>query len=375
VESGKTVLVVGSFAPSLITFRGPLIAAMVERGHSVIAAAPNVDPETAEALRRLGAEPREMALSNASLNPVGLLRSVKAMRRLIRDERPDVVLAYTIKPVILAALAGRAERVGRIISLITGAGYAFTGGREFKRRVSRVAASLLYRLALKRSDVIVFQNRDDERLFRALNLVSRDRPTEIVNGSGVDLAHFAPQPVPAKPAFLMIARLLKDKGIREFAEAAKHLKAAHPQVPIVLVGDFDPSPDSLSRGELDDLIRCGIDYRGHLADVRPPIAECSVYVLPSYREGTPRSVLEAMAMGRAIITTDAPGCRETVIDGDNGFLVPPRAWEPLFDAMMRFVADPEIAAPMGAASRRIAEAKYDVREVNANLLRYAGLSC
>jgi glycosyltransferase involved in cell wall biosynthesis len=371
----KRVLIVGSFAPSLIRFRGPLIAAMIECGHSVVAAAPDIDPETAGALHGLGATAREIPLRNVSLNPLALLRSISAMRALIRDERPDVVLAYTIKPVIVSALAGRAERVGTIVSLITGAGYAFTGGREPRRVLSRIAASLLYRMALSRSDVIIFQNPDDQQLFEGLRLIPRSREVHRVNGSGVDLTDFSPAAVPANASFLMIARLLKDKGIREFAEAAKRVKAEHPEVPVVLVGDFDPSPDSLSREELDELIRCGVDYRGYLADVRPAIAECSVYVLPSYREGTPRSVLEAMAMGRAIITTDAPGCRETVIDGENGFLVRPRDAESLYEAMMRFVDEPRLASRMGARSRSLVEAKFDVREVNASLLRFAGLSC
>ena len=348
---------------------------MVECGHSVVAAAPAIDPETFRALRGLGARPREIPLSNVSLNPLALLRSVSAVRSLIREEQAEVLIAYTIKPVIVGALAGHAERVATIVSLITGAGYAFTGGRELKRLVSRGAASLLYRTALKRSNVIVFQNRDDERLFRKLGLVPKGLEPRIVNGSGVDLDHYAPAPLPGRTAFLMIARLLKDKGIREFARAAKQLKAAHPEVPIALAGDLDPSPDSLGRGELDELIRGGIDYLGHLNDVRPAIAACSVYVLPSYREGTPRSVLEAMAMGRAIITTDAPGCRETVRDGENGIVVPPRDADALFEAMKRFVDDPELAQSMGALSRRLAETKYDVRQVNADLLRYAGLSC
>lgn len=223
--------------------------------------------------------------------------------------------------------------------------------------------------------MIIFQNQDDQALFRRLRLVSRGRETHVINGSGVDLDRFSPMPVPEGASFLMIARLLKDKGIREFAEAAERLKARHPEIPITLVGDFDPSPDSLSREALDELIRCGIDYKGHLADVRPAIAASSVYVLPSYREGTPRSVLEAMAMGRAIITTDAPGCRETVRPGENGFLVRPRDAGSLYEAMMRFVDEPAFARRMGEASRKLAEAKYDVKQVNANLLRYAGLSC
>lgn len=363
----------GSYAPSLIVFRGPLIGDMARRGHEVIAAAPSISGETAAKLEGLGAEPLDVPLVNASLNPLALLRSLNELRRIIRARRPDVIIAYTIKPVILAALAGRAERVSKIVALITGVGYAFTGGREIKRLVSRAAASLLYRLALARSDVIIFQNPDDEALFRSLRLVPRGRQTQRVNGSGIDLDFFAPAPLPPGASFLMIARLLRDKGIREFAEAAKRLKALHPEVPIAFVGYLDPSPDSLSQGELDELIRCGIEFKGQLADVRPAIAQCSVYVLPSYREGTPRSVLEAMAMGRAIITTDAPGCRETVRDGENGLLVPPRDSDALYEAMLRFVEEPELAARMGPASRRLAEEKFDVHEVNAQLLGYAGL--
>lgn len=373
VKSTKKVLIVGSYAPSLIRFRGPLIEAMVDAGHSVAAAAPEIDKATASALRAIGAEPVNVPLRNASLNPLGLLRSVNAMRKLIRRQKPDVVIAYTIKPVITAALATHAERTGRMVALITGAGYAFTGGREIKRLISRGAASVLYRIALARSDVIIFQNRDDEALFRQLRLVPAKRESQVVNGSGVDLDHYAPAPLPEGASFLMIARLLRDKGIREFAEAAKRLKSAHPDVPVTLVGDVDPSPDSLSQAELEELVRCGIDYKGPLDDVRRAIAACSVYVLPSYREGTPRSVLEAMAMGRAIITTDAPGCRETVVDGENGLLVRPRDAADLFTAMQRFIRDPALIAPMGRRSLEIARAKYDVDAVNADLLRYAGL--
>jgi glycosyltransferase involved in cell wall biosynthesis len=370
---GKNVLVIGSFAPSLLHFRGPLIQAILAQGHRVTAAAPEMEAETGNALAAMGATPAEVALSNASLSPSGLVRSLSLVRKLIRETKPDLIFAYTIKPVILGAFAGHAERVP-IASMITGAGYAFTGGPELKRLISRVAATQLYRAALKRSTAVIFQNRDDEQLFRDLRLVRPDRETHIVNGSGIDLRHFAPVPLPDKPAFLMIARLLKDKGIREFAEAAKRLKSKYPYVPIALVGFRDPSPDSLSEDELDELIRCGVDFKGHLADVRPAIAGSSVYVLPSYREGTPRSVLEAMAMGRAIITTDAPGCRETVRDGENGFLVRARDSNSLYEAMERFVADPALAIRMGAESRRYAQLKYDVVDVNAKLLGLMGLS-
>ncbi|WP_395622971.1 glycosyltransferase family 4 protein [Sphingomonas daechungensis] len=370
--SGKTVLILGSYAPSLVHFRGELIAAIAQRGHRVVAAAPQISAEIAEQLRARGAEPRELSLVNASLNPFAMLQSFRDVRRLIREVRPDALIAYTIKPVVLGALAGHAERVPTIVSLITGLGYAFTGGRELKRLLSRSIAGPLYRLALARSTEIIFQNSDDEALFRQLGLTG-DRATHVVSGSGIDIDHFSLTPLPERASFLMIARLLRDKGIREFAEAAKKLKAEHPDVPINLVGYLDPSPDSLTQAELDELVRKGVDFKGALADVRPAMAECSVYVLPSYREGTPRSVLEAMAMGRAIITTDAPGCRETVEDGKNGILVAPRQADPLYLAMSRFVAEPGLAAQMGSQSRIIAEQKYDVRKVNADMIRIAGL--
>jgi glycosyltransferase involved in cell wall biosynthesis len=371
--TARSVLLLASYAPSLIIFRGPLIADLVARGHRVLAAAPAIDAETGEALRRLGAEPHSIALSNASLSPFALLASYRALRRFLRAARPDVLIAYTIKPVILGALAGRAERVGRIVAMITGLGFAFTGGRQPKRLLSRVAASILYRLALRRADIVLFQNKDDEALFRGLALLERASPSAIINGSGIDLQAFAPSPVPVSLSFLMIARLLGDKGVREFALAASRLKAVHPAVRIRLVGYLDPSPDSIGQAELDAIIGSGVEFLGKLDDVRPAIAACSVYVLPSYREGTPRSVLEAMAMGRAVITTDAPGCRETVVDGENGFLVLPRDADALFEAMLRFVDAPQLAGAMGSVSRRMAEERYDVHKVNADIIAHAGL--
>ena len=370
----RRVMLLGSFAPSLVNFRGPLIGALRARGHEVLAAAPDMDEATAAALRALGAEPLSLPLSNASLNPLSLMRSLRLLRRLLRRHRPDVLISYTIKPVILGAIAGRSAGIPSIVSLITGLGFAFTGeGGGLKRRLARRAASWLYRAALRRSDLVLFQNRDDQALFRELGLLGGEARTEIVDGSGVDVDHYAACPRPGNAAFLMIARLLRDKGIREFAEAAKRLRREHPDVPVALVGYLDPSPDSLTRAELDELIACGIRFHGRLDDVRPVLAECSVYVLPSYREGTPRSVLEAMAMGRAVVTTDAPGCRETVIDGVNGLLVPPRDADALHSAMLRFVADPGLAQAMGEQSRRIAETRYDARKVSADMLRHIGL--
>jgi glycosyltransferase involved in cell wall biosynthesis len=219
----------------------------------------------------------------------------------------------------------------------------------------------------------VFQNQDDEQLFRRLGLLSRRQKVCQINGSGVDLDHFSQAPQPPGLTFLMVSRLLKDKGVREYAAAATRLKAERPDVSFRLAGYIDSSPDSISESELQELITNGVEFLGDLRDIRPAIAACSVYVLPSYREGTPRSVLAAMAMGRAIITSDAPGCRETVAHGVNGFLVQPRDSEALYRAMLKFVAEPRLTARMGKESRAIAETKYDVVNVNGDLMRIAEL--
>ena len=219
-----------------------------------------------------------------------------------------------------------------------------------------------------------FQNPDDETLFRKFRLLPETVPSFVVNGSGVDVAEYSVAPLPDKPCFLLIARLLGDKGLREYAQAAQLVKSVYPEAVFRLVGWIDDNPDAITQRELDQWVDSGLlEFLGRLDDVRPAISGCSVYVLPSYREGTPRTVLEAMAMGRAVITTDAPGCRETVVDGDNGFLVPVKDINALADAMIKMVDTPGLAASMGERSRRIAEEKYDVHKVNAAMLEGMGI--
>ena len=369
---GRRVVVFGSFALSLVVFRGSLISELRHRGYEVFAMAPGITPEMGEQLRALGATPVEVRLGRASINPIRAIATVRQLRRLMRELQPDTVIAYTVTPIVLGAAA--AKRGGaRFVALITGLGYAFTGGREPKRLLSFLLGKLMYRRALKRSDAAIFQNPDDREEFRRLGLLPKHLPTAIVNGSGIHLSQFPPAELPAQTSFLMIARFLKDKGVREFGEAARRLKAEHPEIPIRLVGWLDQSPDSIGEAGLQSIEAAGVELLGRLDDVRPAIAACSVYVLPSYREGTPRSVLEAMAMGRAIVTTDAPGCRETVVDGANGFLVPPRDSESLYRAMKRFADHPELIRTMAVRSRQIAEAKYDAEKVTGELLRHAGL--
>jgi glycosyltransferase involved in cell wall biosynthesis len=367
-----TVAIFGSYAPSLILFRAPLISALTESGYRVAAIAPKID-QVANELAKLGAVAIDVPIANASLNPAATLASYRAVSKAIRDIAPVAVISYTIKPVTLGSIAAWRAGVPKVVALVTGLGFAFTSGGGAKRRLSRFAAKAMYWAALRRCSAILFQNADDRDHFVSLGLVRRGDNVAIINGSGIDVEAFVPAPFPARLSFLMISRLLGDKGVREYGKAALHLKKRFPDVSFKLVGYFDESPDRISESELTEMIAGGVEFVGRLEDVRPAIAECSVYVLPSYREGTPRSVLEAMAMGRPVITTDAPGCRETVEPGRNGFLVEPRTVEPLARAMEKFIEDPSLIPAMGAESRTIAESKYDARAVNRTIMQVSGL--
>lgn len=373
--AGTTVVVLGSYALSLVTFRGSLLRAMVDRGCRVVACAPAASPEIVAALAGMGVTYRDVAFNRTGLRPDEDLRTLAALVALFREVRPDVMLGYTIKPVVWGLLAARIARVPRRFAMITGLGYAFMS-EGWKARMVGGVARRLYRLSLQGADRAFFQNPDDRALFEQLRLVRDPQQGVIINGSGVEVDRYQPAPFPdGPPSFLLIGRLLGDKGVREYVEAARLVCARHPGVVFRLAGWVDENPSSISERELDSWVREGVvEFLGGLADVRPAIAASSVYVLPSYREGTPRSVLEAMAMGRPIVTTDAPGCRETVQEGVNGFLVPVRDAAALARAMEALVVDRALVERMGRESRRIAEEKYDVRKVNRVILETMGLA-
>ena len=372
------VLVVYNYPRSLVNLRLQLMAAMRDAGHEVHAAAPGLsgDRPTVDGLNGIGVVMHDVALDRTSTNPVHDIRTFVDLRRLMRGLKPDLVFCYTIKPVIFGTLAAWTAGVPRRVAMMTGLGYAFTGEATGQRRVVQRVVKRLYRPALRRCTLLFFQNPDDRDVITGLGLVGPNTEVAMVDGSGVDCERFAPAPLPEGPTqFLLIARLLGDKGIREYVKAARAVKQTHPEVTFHLVGGVDPNPNGISEAEVRGWAEGGaVVWHGELEDVRPSIAACHVYVLPSYREGTPRTVLEAMAMGRAVITTDAPGCRETVRDGDNGLLVAPRSAEALEAAMRRLVDDRAAIARMGARARAIATSVYDVHRVNAAMLTAMGLS-
>ena len=373
----RRVLIVGGLAASLLNFRAPVIKALIRRGCRVYVAVPGpFSAELTSALAALGVEIRAIRMARAALNPVADLRTLLGLFRLMRDLRPDAVLSYTAKPVIYSGYAAHFARVGVRCGWITGVGFGFTEGEPRGRTVARYVLRVLYRTALKRYQVVLFQNADDVKLFRRLGLISDACRVEITAGSGVDTAMFSPVDLPEGPVFLMAARLLKDKGVYEYVAAAEKVRYRHPQARFLLAGEPDQNPSSVTQGQLADWVGSGVvEYLGWADDIRVPMARARVYVLPSYREGMPRSVLEAMAMGRPVISTRAPGCSDAVEDGYTGLLVPVADSEALARAMVRLIENPTLAEQMGRAGRRRVVDRFDASRVGEHVARLLVDSC
>jgi glycosyltransferase involved in cell wall biosynthesis len=311
------------------------------------------------------------------MNPLRDAVDVFRLSRLIKRFAPDVALNCYIKPVIYGSIAAWFAGVPKRFSMIEGMGYVFLDDPEsltWRRRALRWAVSRLYKVALGLNHKAFFLNQDDIAQFVDGGIVVERRVVRL-DGIGLDLNHYTPVPSVMRPVtFLLIARMLREKGVYDFVEAARQVRARYVQVRFLLVGGTDTNPGSLTEAELRSWVSEGlVEWLGQVKDVRPWFAQASVFVLPSYREGMPRCSLEAMAMGRPVITTDSIGCRETVQDGVNGFFVPVRDPAALAQAMMRFVESPDLIVKMGQEGRRIAEERFDVHAINRQIMEVIGL--
>lgn len=369
-ENENPVAIVAHHAGSLLNFRGPWVRELCAAGHRVWCLAPDYTEAERRSVRQWGAIPVDYRLQRTGMNPWRDGRDLLALARLLKRLQPAALLSFSTKPVLYGTLAGWLARVPWRVALIEGVGYVFTEGGQppgWRQRLLRFVVSRLYRLALFRAHRIIFLNEADRDEFVQRRWVPPAR-ARVLGGIGVDLAIWKPAPpVLAPVTFLLVARLLREKGILEYVAAARQVRAQAPSARFVLLGGLDSNPGALTR----DAVQAWVDegllvWPGHVA-VQPWLARASVFVLPSYREGVPRSTQEALAMARPVITTDAPGCRETIRDGVNGYCVPVRDVEALAQAMLRFVRDPEKIARMGAASRQLAETRFDMRAANARL--------
>jgi len=363
------VIIVANTSWYLYNFGGSLLRALLSADVRVISLAPY--DEFSRKLEQLGMQHLDLRMGRRSLNAIAdLALSVRLWRTYLR-EQPDIVFHNTIKPVIYGSLAARIANVPRVVNMITGLGYIFTRNGVVQR-ILRPLVKVMYRYALKKSDTVLFQNPDDKRYFERHGLVD-GLSSAITYGSGVDLEHFyfvEPRKTNEACTFLFVGRILRDKGVVEFVEAASKVKRDYPMCSFKLLGRIDKdNPTQIKEHSIDKWTKAGcVEYLGEVEDVRYVLEKADVVVLPSYREGVPRALLEAMAMGKAIITTDTPGCRETVINGQNGILVPPREVDPLAEAMIRMIRDPEMRARMGREGRRLAVELFDVKRVIKQIL-------
>jgi len=370
------ILIIAGFADSIIKFRGDLILRLLEQGFEVHVACPHINAtsDVLAGLHKMSVKTHQIPLDRAGLNPLGDILTLIALIFLINRVKPSHVLSYTIKPVIYGSFASWINRVPNRFAMITGLGNAFVANR--KSSFVGWLIKFLYKRAMFCLHLLFLQNPDDKKILNTQNIIPFKLQAVVVNGSGVNLDSFPLVPPVQSPIkFLFIARLLGDKGIRQFVEAAYRLRAMVSVVEFHVVGWIDDNSDSITPAELEQWCKDGvINYHGRLSDVRPVLADSSVFVLPSfYPEGTPRTILEALSMGRPVITTDMPGCRETVVDGENGYLIEARDSESLLKAMLQFIENPGLISSMGQCSREIAERKYDVHKVNEQMLFSMGL--
>ena len=374
------IVIIGTVATSFYGFRADLIQLLIKQGHQVYAFTCEYTVEDLRKIEQLGATPVTYTSNRGGLNPLSDIIATYKLSKKIREIKPDLVFSYFSKPVIFGTIAAKLAKVPKIIGMLEGLGYTFTQqpeGLGKKIELIKKVQVLLYKFALPQLDKLIFLNPDDPKDLidqYAINV----RKVEVLGGIGLNLKEYPYQPISniQQPInFLFIGRLLKEKGIHDFLNAAKIVKEKYPETQFTVLGAIDPQNlGALTQSELDELISSNIiDYPGHVDNVKDWIAKSHVFVLPSYREGVPRSTQEAMAIGRAVITTDVPGCRETVEHGVNGFLVPKWNPEALAEKMIYFIEHSDQIETMGYQSYKMAVDKFDAEKVNQRLMNILDL--
>ncbi len=364
--------------PTLLNLRGRLVRAISDVADEVVVTANPAESHLIARLKNeLGAEFVPIEMDRCKINPVRDYSYYRNLIRFIKNVQPDCSFSYQPKANVYSSIAARSFPELRTNVLFAGLGYLFSDEGGVKDKLVRRMSRTMYRFAFKEVDHFFLQNPDDLNTLKSKRIIPAQAKATVVNGSGVPLDWYEMAPPVFEPVrFLFMGRLLWDKGIGEFFDAARQLsKKWGAQVEFQMLGPVDSNPFAITQSDLDRRCReSQVKYLGATDDVRPYLREASVFVLPSfYMEGTPRSILEAMAMGRPVITTDSRGCREPITDGENGFLVEPRNPDSLAVAMTRIIENRDLIRTMGVAGRKVAETRYDVELVNRSMLQAMGL--
>lgn len=376
MQSNKSIVIVGNTASMMLNFRSDLIKEFLLNNWTVYAFVCDFNEEQLKKLEELGTHPITYKMNRAGLNPFSDFRTIYELKSKINQIKPDIVFSYFTKPVIYGSIAAKLAHVPKITGMIEGLGSPFTehkNGQTIKIKIIKFVQISLYRIVFPFLDKIIFLNKDDPvDLIEKNKIYHTPNAVNVLGPIGLSLCDY-----PYKPwndsqniSFIFVARLLAEKGIYEYLEAAKIVKLMYPKTIFKVIGGLDlENPYGLSQSELDKLIASKlIEYPGYVNNVSEHVAESAVFVLPSYyREGVPRSTQEAMAIGRPVITTDVPGCRDTVIDGVNGFLIPKWDVNALVEKMCFFIENPDQINIMGKESYKIACEKFDVHKVNKKL--------
>lgn len=383
MNAKRKIVLIGTTGSSLYGFRSDLIKKLVADGHEVYAFTSEYTDECLTKIESLGAKVVCYRLSRGGLNPFADLASTLELAKKIKSIQPDLVFSYFTKPVIYGSLAAKFSGVPYIVGMIEGLGSPYTihpNGQSSKIKLIRIVQNTLYRIVFPFLNKIIFLNPDDPvDLIEDNNIHHKKDAVQVLGPIGLNLDDYSYKKWDenADVSFIFIARLIAEKGIFEFIEAAKIVKHQYPSVKFTIIGGLDAeNPYGLSKQELDEIVNLGIiDYPGFVNDVAKRIQDHAVFILPSYyREGVPRSTQEAMAIGRPVITTDMPGCRETVVDGVNGFLVPKWNAKALAEKMCYFIQFPEMVNVMGLKSFQIAQERFDANKVNTRLIEIIGLA-
>ena len=360
------IAVLSSHTPSLFWFRMEMMESFQSLGYEVYALGNEDESIWAERFAEKNIIYKKIEVERNGINPMKDLKSIVSIRKVLAEIKPDKLFTYQAKTVIYGGIAANLLGITEVYPLIAGMGSVFLKN-DLKTKVIRTILKTEYKLGMRKSPAVFFQNNDDKQVFMDNHILSKQKIV-MIPGSGVNTKKFQVMELPEEFAFLCISRLIRDKGIYEYLEASREVKKKYPNVRFILVGPYDTNPSAIKPEELQAFIDEGtIEYYGEQTDVRPYLGMSNVFVLPSYREGTPKTNLEAMACGRAVITTDAPGCRETVVNQENGLLVPVKDVKALIETMVYFIEHPNTVSEMGTRGRAMAEEIFDVRIVNKRI--------